>query len=97
MTPAPSPYEEALEVLNLISQTIPKKVRGQDAIMEMKNSGSCNWRQMEWIGFWFEHFVENQIVPKLGGARGPSFGSTEFDLKINFVWDLKAHPSHKKT
>jgi len=97
VTTVSSPHEEALQVLTLISQTIPRKVRGQDAIMEMKNAGSSNWRQMEWIGFWFEYFVECEIIPKLGGARGPSFGSTEFDLKIDFVWDLKAHPSQKET
>jgi hypothetical protein len=81
----------------MISLRIPKRINGQDAILAMKNSGSPNWRQMEWIGFWFEFFVEQEIIPKLGGARGPVIGSTEFDLKMDFVWDLKAHPNQSDT
>jgi hypothetical protein len=71
---------------------MPKFVDGKNAILEMKDGGSRNWRQMEWIGFWFEFFLEKNLIPVLGGTRGPSFGTTQFDFKKKFVWDLKAHP-----
>jgi hypothetical protein len=75
-----------------IRKAIPKVVDGQKAILDMKSEGSTNWRQMEWIGFWFEHFVQSQLKHTIGATTGPTYGSTTFDLKRNFVWDLKSHP-----
>ncbi len=92
----PSAYEEAHVLLDEISSILPKTLDGQEAIMDMKENNSANWRQMEWIGFWFEHFVETKVVPTMGGSRGPTFGRTTFDFKKNFVWDLKAHPMGDK-
>ena len=61
----------------------------------MKNEGSRNWRQMEWIGFWFEHFVDQVLESGTTGATGPKYGHTQFDLMLDEPWDLKAHPSGK--
>ena len=36
---------------------MPNSVDGKTAILEMRDGGSPNWRQMEWIGFWFEYFL----------------------------------------
>lgn len=87
-----SNYEEAFEILAAINDFIPKIVDGKDAILQMKEEGSSNWRQMEWIGFWFEHFVKTKIIPKTGGASGPTYGKTTFDYQRDYVWDLKVHP-----
>ena len=92
-----SAYEEVIELFDLLSNILPQKVDGKNAILEMKNGGSTNWRQMEWIGFWFEFFVEKNLIPKLGGNSGPTFGTTRFDFKKKYVWDLKAHPVETKT
>ena len=75
-----------------IRKAIPREVDGREAILKMKNEGSTNWRQMEWIGFWFEHFVQSQLKNALSATTGPTYGSTTFDLKRNYVWDLKSHP-----
>ena len=78
---------------NLLKK-IPDSVDGKSAILEMRDGGSPNWRQMEWIGFWFEYFVKFQIIPEIGGGVGPTFGSTTFDFQRDYVWDLKAHPNN---
>ena len=94
--PSESIIEEFLKIALVAKPLIPKFVDGKEAIMEMKNGGSRNWRQMEWIGFWFEFFVETQIKPTLGNTVGPTYGKTTFDLQLSNVWDLKAHPNHLK-
>jgi hypothetical protein len=91
-----SAYEEVISLFDQLIKVLPKYVDGKKAILEMKDGGSRNWRQMEWIGFWFEFFLEQNLIPILGGARGPTFGTTQFDFKKKFVWDLKAHPSGSK-
>lgn len=58
----------------------------------MRDEGSPNWRQMEWIGFWFEHFVDDVFLTKSTGLTGPRFGTTQFDMMLSEPWDLKAHP-----
>jgi len=91
-----SAYEEVISLFDQLIKVLPRFVDGKKAILEMKDGGSRNWRQMEWIGFWFEFFLEQNLIPILGGARGPTFGTTQFDFKKKFVWDLKAHPSGSK-
>jgi hypothetical protein len=79
-------------ISDAIRKAIPSELDGREAIMNMKEEGSSNWRQMEWIGFWFEHFVQSQLKEMIGADTGPTYGSTTFDLKRNYVWDLKSHP-----
>ena len=55
--PSESIIEEFLKIALVAKPLIPKFVDGKEAILEMKNGGSRNWTQMEWIGFWFEFFV----------------------------------------
>jgi len=88
-----SHYEEAIEILSVIKEVLPRHVDGKQAIIEMRDQGSPNWRQMEWIGFWFEHFVKTKIIPLTGGHTGPTYGKTTFDYQRKHVWDLKSHPS----
>jgi hypothetical protein len=87
-----SPASDAKAIIEAIRSSIPERIDGKTAIQDMKNGGSNNWRQMEWIGFWFEYFVESRLFHDLGAQRGPRYGQTEFDLYRHFVWDLKAHP-----
>jgi hypothetical protein len=87
-----SAYEEVISLFDQLIKVLPRFVDGKKAILEMRDGGSRNWRQMEWIGFWFEFFLENNLIPILGGTRGPTFGTTQFDFKKKYVWDLKAHP-----
>jgi len=84
-----------MEIALFAKPLLPTSITGKQAILNMKNGGSPNWRQMEWIGFWLEFFIETEVQPKYGNTTGPKYGNTTFDLSRNYVWDLKAHPSHK--
>lgn len=84
---------EADVIVNGISNLLPNEMDGKTAIEAMKNEGSRNWRQMEWIGFWLEHFVDTKVAPEMGVRSGPVYGNTRFDIQRSFVWDLKAHPN----
>lgn len=90
-----SVVEEFFKVALLAKPILPRKIYGKDAIIEMKNGESRNWRQMEWIGWWFEFFIETKIKPVLGNTLGPKYRNTTFDLQLNHIWDLKAHPNNK--
>lgn len=81
-------------IADVIQKNIPATLDGKEAILNMKEEGSANWRQMEWIGFWFEHFVQSQLRHKISAKTGPTYGTTTFDLERKFVWDLKSHPSN---
>lgn len=83
---------EGLELAKLLRSKLPTYLDGKEAIQEMKDGGSRHWRQMEWIGWWFEFFAEKALANTSGFTRGPQFGNVEFDLARNWVWDLKAHP-----
>jgi len=89
--------EEFMKIALVAKPLLPYSVDGKEAILAMKNGGSRNWRQMEWIGFWFEFFIETTVQPKLGNSMGPSYGNTTFDLQFEHVWDLKAHPNHNSS
>lgn len=82
---------EASIILGELMIHIPRIINGKNAVEIMRNEGSRNWRQMEWIGFWLEHVVETKIVTSVGGHTGPRYGKTLFDLKRKHVWDLKVH------
>lgn len=73
--------------------SLPDKIDGQTAIIAMRDGGSRNWKQMEWIGFWFEFVVETQVLEAVDGKHGPKFGRTQIDLMLSAPWDLKAHPA----
>jgi hypothetical protein len=91
-----SPIDEGALIGRTTVERLPSVVDGRAAIEEMKRSGSGQWRQMEWIGWWFEHFFTTVVGPSVGARPGPKFGRTRFDLQREFVWDLKAHPTNEK-
>lgn len=76
----------------IIKAQLPQIIDGKIAISSMKSGGSRHWRQMEWIGFYLEFFVETTVLPLIGGQAGPTYGRTKFDLMLSGPWDLKAHP-----
>lgn len=86
----------SIELRNLVEQihtaslSFPHTWDGRDSITEMKNAGNRNWRQMEWMGFYFEFLCERQF----GGILrmpGKSYGRTAFDAFNLICWDFKAH------
>lgn len=81
---------EASSMLKVITEVLPKRIDGRDAVRELKEA-DYNWKQMEWHGWYFEYKSFTTLKNELEGDVGPTYGSTEFDYQRNFVWDLKAH------
>lgn len=68
----------------------PKHWDGKQAILEMRDAGFPHWRQMEWIGFYFQFLCE-KYLSSLMQMPGPKYGNVEFDGFLEIPWDFKAH------
>lgn len=93
--------EEFLRLAREISEgfsEIPTHWDGRTAILEMKEAGYKHWRQMEWIGWYFQFLCEKLLKDYLK-IPGPRYGHVEFDGFREIPWDFKAHAintsSHK--
>jgi hypothetical protein len=92
-----TPKSELEKILAELLPHLPKSINGKQAILQMKREGSPNWKQMEWIGFWFEHLVSKHLLPERKIEKLSKHGKTTFDLKRNYIWDLKCHPNQSKS
>lgn len=86
--------EEGHSIAGILSSHVPHEWDGRQCILEMRDTGSKHWRQMEWIGFYFEFKARQILVPLVGGSVGPTYGKVTFDYKMDCVWDFKAHPTN---
>ena len=89
---------------------IPTEWDGKECILEMKAGGSRQWRQMEWIGFYFEFLCERLLTDKYSslfqqhspsimavGEGRVSYGNTKFDGFYKIPWDYKAHAKNRNS
>ncbi len=87
----------AMEISKGFSE-IPTYWDGRGAILEMKETGYKHWKQMEWIGWYFQFLCEKLLKDYLE-MPGPKYGNVEFDGFRDIPWDFKAHAmntsSHK--
>ncbi len=74
-------------------KNIPQHWDGRKAILEMKAAGYPQWRQMEWIGFYFQFLCEQQLA-EIMHIPGPRYGRTGFDGFKAIPWDFKAHAAN---
>ena len=51
---------------------------GRSSIVEMKDSGSKDWKQMEWMGFYFEFLCQTHFDGIID-MPGKKYRSTTFD------------------
>lgn len=70
--------------------SVPKHWDGKRAIQEMQNANFPHWRQMEWIGFYFQ-FLCSKLLAPIMQIPGPRYGNVEFDGLYKIPWDFKAH------
>jgi len=73
-----------------ILKKIPQKWDGREAILAMKKAGYPHWKQMEWIGFYFQFLCEKHLSG-LMEIPGPKYGNVRFDGFKDIPWDFKAH------
>ncbi|MFA5098432.1 MAG: hypothetical protein WC490_07420 [Candidatus Margulisiibacteriota bacterium] len=69
---------------------LPKEWEAKAAILEMKAADYSHWKQMEWIGFYFQYLCEKHLAG-LVEMPGPKYGNVSFDGLYNRAWDFKAH------
>ncbi len=69
---------------------VPKNWDGKKSILEMKNNNSSHWRQMEWMGFYFE-FICEKFLKDIMKIPGPKYDNVKFDGFKDIPWDFKTH------
>jgi hypothetical protein len=92
----PTPKEEAATMISVLMTHVLTQWDGKTCISELHDA-DYQWRQMEWIGWWFEWKVGTVLREQLGGTEGPTYGNTQFDYRRNHVWDFKAHVSNSSS
>jgi len=71
-------------------KNIPILWDGRKSILEMKKSGFKQWKQMEWIGWYFQFLCE-RLLREIMKIPGPQYGNVQFDGLKEIPWDFKAH------
>ncbi|HPP64560.1 MAG TPA: hypothetical protein PK418_00015 [Candidatus Paceibacterota bacterium] len=71
-------------------KNIPLYWDGRKSILEMKEAGFNQWKQMEWIGFYFQFLCE-KFLKSIMTIPGPKYGNVKFDGFKEVPWDFKAH------
>ncbi len=79
----------AKEISNEFKE-IPTHWDGRKSILEMKEAGFNQWKQMEWIGFYFQFLCE-KLLQNIMTIPGPKYGNVRFDGFKEMPWDFKAH------
>jgi hypothetical protein len=74
----------------VLKASVPKMWEGRQSILHMRDNGCRNWRQMEWIGFYFQFLCEQKLA-KIMQVPGPTYGNVRFDAFCGIPWDFKAH------
>lgn len=83
-------FRAASKKIEATLRPIPKYWDGKKVITEMKESGFPHWRQMEWMGFYFQFLCDKYLSPIMQ-IPGPKYGNVEFDGFFRIPWDFKAH------
>ena len=90
--------KSTIKEISDILKTIPKKWNGRKAILEMKENKFNQWRQMEWIGFYFEYLCQ-KYLKKIMKFHKTKYDNTSFDGFLEVPFDFKSHAinteSHK--
>jgi len=82
--------KESLNQIDNALRNIPKIWYGKKVILDMKNNGGKHWRQMEWIGWYFEFLCEKYLkdIMKFHKIK---YGKTSFDGFLEVPFDFKSH------
>ena len=84
--------------INFISKhlkEIPKKWDGKESISDMKNNGGRHWKQMEWVGWYFEFLCEKYLKDIMEFHK-IKYRNTSFDGFLKVPFDFKTHISNSK-
>jgi len=87
--------EETIKFISESLKKIPKKWDGKESISDMKNNCGRHWKQMEWVGWYFE-FLCQKYLKDLLEFHKIRYGRTFFDGFCEVPFDFKTHISNSK-
>ncbi len=70
-------------------KSLPVSWDGKEAILKLKEM-DYQWRQMEWIGWYFEVLCLEQLKQHAFQIPGKKYGNVTFDCSRTMNWDIKA-------
>lgn len=82
-----NPTHQDIDILKSKLMDLPTFYAGKSSVLELK-AANYNWRQMEWLGFYFEFKVKKRLKDVFQ-IPGDQFNQVEFDLRTGFNWDIK--------
>ncbi len=75
-----------------VLRSLPKIWNGKKSILEMKHAHYNQWRQTEWMGFYFQFLCEEHLkIKNVLEIPGPKYDNVKIDALGRFPWDFKAH------
>jgi len=80
----------ARRIARVLKAGVPKRWDGKKCVTCMRDRGGRNWKQMEWIGFYFQFLCET-LLADLMEIPGCRYGNVRFDGFYEIPWDFKAH------
>ena len=87
---------DTVKKLRLASQNMPKIWDGRKSILEMKDTGFKQWRQIEWLESYFK-FLCQKHFDCIIDMHGKKYSNTEFDAFHEISWDFKVQAANTTT
>lgn len=87
---------KGMDSLIQVLSTIPSYWYGMQCITEMKNSQDPNWKQMEWIGWFFQYWCKSKLQYMMTIPCPKKYDRVEFDGFFHYPVDFKSHVQRDK-
>ena len=84
-------FKELCKIICPIIKKMPMHWDGKKCILEMKQNKARNWKQMEWIGWYFEYWCNRNLKDVMEMPYSKKYGKVPFDGYLKIPWDFKSH------
>ena len=84
-------FKELCKIICPIIKKMPMYWDGKKCILEMKENNGRHWKQMEWIGWYFEYWCNRNLKGVMEMPYSKKYGNVSFDGYLKIPWDFKAH------
>ncbi len=84
-------FKEVCNIIGPLVSKIPMSWDGKKCILEMKKDNAKNWKQMEWIGWYFEYWCQKNLSEVMEMPFSKKYGNVSFDGYLEIPWDFKSH------
>ena len=84
-------FKELCKIICPIIKKMPMHWDGKKCILEMKDKKGRNWKQMEWIGWYFEYWCNRNLKGVMEMPCSKKYGNVSFDGYLKIPWDFKSH------